>query len=96
MSDLENGKKDTVDIPSEIIDNYVNDNIESIYNIEKTNSTPKIVVHEETIKDVAEKYVNNIINEVINDLEKVQDKSEDDTIDENKDEETKSSWCSIM
>ena len=47
LSDLENGKKDIITIPSEIIENYVSDDIESIYNIEKTSNTPKIIVHEE-------------------------------------------------
>lgn len=98
LSDLENGKKDIITIPSEIIENYVSDDIESIYNIEKTSNTPKIIVHEEeAINKIAEQYVNDAIDEIITNCEIDKTKNKIDT--ENKlkeDNESNSSWCSIM
>ena len=92
LSDLENGKKDTVDIPSEIIENYVSDNIESIYNIEKTSNTPKIVVHEEdNTTDIVKQYVSDVIDEAITKYEKNKINDEKKT-----EEKSTSSWCSIM
>ena len=58
LSDLENGKNEMINIPSEIIENYVNDDIESIYNIEKTCDAPKIVVHE-AVEEYEEDEKNN-------------------------------------
>ena len=95
LSDLENGNNEMVNIPSEIIENYVSDDIESIYNIEKTSDTPKIVVHEEDKEDeednaseVVKKYVSDVIDEAITNCEKNKI--------ENTEEEPKSSWCTIM
>ena len=95
LSDLENGNNQMVNIPSEIIENYVSDNIESIYNIEKISDTPKIVVHEEDEEDeednateIVKKYVSDVIDEAITNCEKNKIK--------NTEEEPKSSWCSIM
>ena len=68
------------------------DDIESIYNIEKTSDTPKIVVHEEDEEDnaneIVKKYVSDVIDEAITNCEKNKI--------ENTEEEPKSSWCSIM
>lgn len=98
LSDLENGKKDTVDIPSEIIENYVNDDIESIYNIEKMNNMPKIIVHEkETSDTIIKQYVNDTIDKAIINCEKNKIKNDIAKEKESKeDAESKSSWCYIM
>ena len=77
LSDLEKGENILYSIPEEklnIISDYVtkDNKIESIYNIENSISSPKIIIHEddsnEQLEKLASQTVDNIIKEVVSEI----------------------------
>ena len=70
LSDLENGASQQNSIKTSS-DNYVsNTQIESVYNIDKTVTKPKIVIHQDEISKIAGDLVDDIIKNVVSDIPK--------------------------
>ena len=111
LSDLEQGydHKIKVDLPNDIITNYVSDKVESIYNIDKSIFDPKIIIHQDEIEKTAKLLVDDIIESVVTSnkdilnkkeqnptKESAEESSKESTEESSKDDNTNSSWCNIM
>lgn len=90
LSDLEKGENILYSIPEEklnIISDYVtkDNKIESIYNIENSISSPKIIIHEddsnEQLKKLASETVDNIIKEVVSEINTIKKDTNNNSVE---------------